>query len=190
MKKIFLGLFGIFVASNVYATVIDFDTLGVTSGYYTDTFTEDGYDLVMTDMYIDNDSSSTAHFELESHIGEPLGSSYLTIEAPGLFTFNTIDYETEFGSSSTLYVEGFLGGVSQGMDSFTSMNGAGYETFAASVLAGLSLDALKIYADRGNSRYGAFDTVVLSAVPLPAAAYMFIPALIGLFGLSRNHKTA
>lgn len=188
-------------SSFTQATTIDFDALS--QGAALDVhFKEDGYNLHFQNSYIDS-SASGRHIEQAIHRSqEGLDISKISKAGPGgaVFTFDSIELATSsfhvgFGPSSVI-VEGFFNGASVGVDTFTSIVFGTFETFVASNLSGVNLDHLNVKTFRSATEgYGEFDNINLSdatvsAVPIPAAAFMFVPALLGLMGFRRKLKSA
>ncbi|MEO1689579.1 MAG: VPLPA-CTERM sorting domain-containing protein [Pseudomonadota bacterium] len=186
---------GLAAPASALPVVIDFEGVGADegAGLFTGTATEDGFTLDFDEMFISLDSTSTPDFEVER---EFLTDGVLTITKGGdLFDFVSVDWQIEIGAAADITLEGFLGAVSLGSDTFTT-GLADYTTFSAVDLAGLSLDRLVIRADRALDRIGSFDTVVLndgpggpsSEVPVPAAGGLLVAALGGLALMRRRRR--
>lgn len=107
-----------------------------------------------------------------------------------IFSLSSVDVATSGSSNngaSSIMIEGFLGGISVGTisaifsSSFITLSGASLGNLDKLVFDGIGLD-------------GGFeiDNLVLgpavSAVPIPAAAFLFAPALLGFMGLRRKAK--
>ena len=171
------------------AVVIDFDSTGIPTGTFTGAFTEDGFDLLFTDMmFAGTGSTSTAPIEIERRVLTQ-GTLEITKSGGGLFTFGSIDWEWEYGRDTSITIDGLVGGGVVGTDTYTATSGAtGYSTYGAAGLAGISVDKLIIYADRDGASGGAFDTIVLEAAAAPEPGTVALLAL-GLAGLAARRRS-
>ncbi len=188
MKSILAAAFGIsMLAGGAQAASTSIGFEGLSNGSFTGMFNEDGYSLNAVDMYVDTSGGGTdGASEMERLFGT---SGYLEVTRPGLsFMFESIDLQVERDTAS-VSVLGFFNGLLVGTDTY-NLSSLTYSTYSASNLAGVTLDALVINAQRDFDGTSAFDALVLSdsvaAVPLPAAGWALIAALGGLYGARRR----
>jgi len=97
--------------------------------------------------------------------------------AGGLFTFGGSDVAWQFGIADTIFFEGFLLGASQGIDSFLTTADSAYSTYASSVLAGLSIDELRVTMNAPSGTASVIDNLVVTAATVPE------PATLALLGV-------
>lgn len=108
-----------------------------------------------------------------------------------LFTFDGADIGWQFNRADTIYFEGFLGGLSQGSDSFLTTADSLYSTIVSSILSGLVIDELRITMNAPSGTASILDNVILSeksAVPAPAALGFLGFGLAGL-GVIRRKRS-
>lgn len=128
-----------------------------------------------TAYYGDDANGETIEFRAGSNgdtlqlLGSPMGGF-------SDFTFNELTNEVTYSGQYNDPVTGFTDFSFSGTDfnvDLTTLQAAGYEGFinTASLNSSYSVDALN---------------VSISAVPLPAAAWLFGTGLVGLFGISRR----
>jgi len=102
----------------------------------------------------------------------------------------SIQYSMDNSSWSSLFdISRSYGEVGWGMDTMSTLSGHG-EYISAIDFSPVQAQFLRIFATGGDNLYSvgefqAFGSNV-SAVPLPAAAFMFIPALLGFLGFRRK----
>ncbi|MGH1425843.1 MAG: VPLPA-CTERM sorting domain-containing protein [Pseudooceanicola sp.] len=188
MKSILAAAFGIsMLAGGAQAASTSIGFEGLSNGSFTGMFNEDGYSLNAVDMYVETGADGTDGVsEMERLFGT---SGYLEVTRPGMsFMFESIDLQVERDTAS-VSVLGFFNGLLVGTDTY-NLSSLTYSTYSASNLAGVTLDALVINAQRDFDGTSAFDALVLSdsvaAVPLPAAGWALIAALGGLYGARRR----
>ena len=183
-----VALAGASGGASAATTSIGFEAASL--GFVNQTFVEDGFTIAATGgSFFQAEDGTDGAVEYER---QALTNGILTISRAASFIFDSLDWQTEYygGSTSTIMVEGFLGAVSMGTDSFSTSSTA-YTTFSASVLAGVAVDSLVFSAQRDGSAGGSLDAVVLSdvaPVPLPAAGWMLIAGLGGLAAMGRRKK--
>ena len=188
MKKYILALFTLFVfSSSAYAITLDF-TSGVytkvgSSTQYNSLYTEDGFSLAV--------ESAGNHFDTASHIvGDvgfhngpvnPVNDNNLILSMGGTaFNLTSMDFAGFQGSGITL---DFIGsdGTTQ---SITGV--AGIYSLALYNVTSVTLSM----ADLAGEEYAGWNSMEVSAVPVPAAAWLFGSALLGFFGFSRKKANA
>ena len=78
------------------------------------------------------------------------------------------------------------------LDSVTAIGGSTHNwTVFEHIVTGTGTDTLKFSATGlDDSLGGSLDAVSVNAVPIPAAAFLFAPALLGFLGLRRKATTA
>ncbi|PCJ31073.1 MAG: hypothetical protein COA90_07395 [Gammaproteobacteria bacterium] len=76
------------------------------------------------------------------------------------------------------------------VDTVTAQGGSSHDwTIFEYIVYGTGLDTLGFRAVGRNDSYGgSLDKVSLSAIPIPAAAFLFAPALLGLIGIRRKAR--
>jgi hypothetical protein len=168
-------------AGSAHAAVIDFDSLPLTAPvFFSGVFTEDGFTLDFDEYFYGPGSTSTPCCEVEREVFSD-GILTITKSGGGTFTFDSVDWELEYGELATISLEGYLGAALQGIDSF-STSLLSYATFPSSVLSGVAIDRLVIKADRDSFDGGALDTLVLSERDAPEPTTLALLGL-GLAGL-------
>lgn len=201
MKKV-LFICLLFTNVAVNAAVIDFEDLGVVSGgqYNSldhEVITSGGYDFVngpsstFPDLHFPNDNPRTfeSSTELLSH-----GDVIMSRSGGGSFSLDSFDFGAIFGEVATFsVVANLLGGGSATEifyldgDSTTSE----FFTLNASFNNIVSAEWLMVGGVGGlfNLDNISVSNESVSAVPVPAALFMFAPALLGFFGLRRKAKS-
>jgi hypothetical protein len=204
MKKIFPVVVGVIVfvsfgtlsAQAESISVITFDSQPEV--YFESPLYDSGY--VFSSNYdgfgANNDSSwpsnGTTHLMSWSNEGNYSGFD-LTSSIAGVFDVFSFDFAGAYsngnGPVNSLVVTGWLDGVSVDAASFTAgvdfLNASTYTTLDISFLG---IDMLTVTAEGFNNRAN-FENFVVTAVPLPAAAWLFGSALAGL-GWMRRRQTA
>ncbi|GAB5443057.1 MAG: hypothetical protein Fues2KO_34060 [Fuerstiella sp.] len=187
------------------AEIIDF---GLVSGDFTSSFTQGSFTVGVapsnTMAAADLDRDDVATFSsLPSNIAafanSTSGTGVLRVTRStggSLFSFDGVDMGAFGSTPNTVSLTGFFGGFSVGTDSFTpTASGSAYDSFAASALSGLTLDALDI--DFG-SLSGAADIVAVdnldltlvasAAVPEPSSFACLLLGGIGLYARRRRRS--
>ena len=192
------GLLIFTISLNAHSAVIDFELLETSGVGLTDienSYSEDGYTLAVDanadDTYLSywhtgnaNYAGSTALFN-----SEPNEVTTLTSDNGLAFDLLSIDLSeisNGTGQSTVVTFDGvFMGGgaISQNI----TLDGLfGFETLIFSGFTGLaSVSWLQV------TDFHQFDNITVSSVsevPIPAAALMFAPALLGFLGLRRRAK--
>ncbi len=185
---------------SVNAAIIDFEDLGVSSGTQLDpggsTVTSNGFDFVkgpssvIPDLHIPNNSANAigSTTELVSH-----GDLIMTQSGGGNFSLDSFDFGSSFNEVATFSVVGSLlggGTVSQ----IFNLDGdeTTFENFVlnASFSNIVSAQWLMVGGVQGlfNIDNISVSQAGVNAVPVPAALFMFAPALLGFLGLRRKAK--
>ncbi len=158
--------------------------------------------LVSTDVVLGNESNTSSGFP--DFLSLPTGS-YVTVGftdevvIDGLGDDIFIAEPGSMGERAEIYVSSdnitftFLGIAFGGGNTSFDLASIGYLSAVTAVtIVGLDnsggspgFDVLNVKINPGSIGFGA-----VSAVPLPAAAFMFAPALLGFFGLRRKAKQA
>jgi hypothetical protein len=147
-----------------------------------------------------------SNIENYSGVGSPTGALFLYFtdgdELKGAadpavdITFDSIfgasirDFSMDIDTSSVstkIQVYDGLGSII--LDSFSD-TAAGFETISLSSMngiSGFSLSSTQLQQIEGNA---ALDNVVVSTIPVPAAAWLFVSGLIGLIGVARRKRQA
>jgi len=179
MKKTILLLSSLLLTSNVYATTLTFDGNGSltdeTIASYQgagDTYTQDGYTLTVgAGDHFDTMSSSGLYWHDGSANTNHDNFAYLTFSG-GLFDLTSFDFNTYAG------------------DLLTNLNPLATYSAGSHIvnLTGLTWAAFSPSGTGSANIY--LDNVVVSpsAVPIPAAAALFAPALLGFMGFRRKAK--
>ena len=155
------------------ATILTFDGIPP-SGATVGLFTEAGFDLNVAGLFAGSEGGGT---ELEPLCCASGGSLTVTKSGGGTFTFDAVDLQKEYfddAASTFLRLEGFLLGVSQGVD-ILSTSSSSYATFLASVLDNVAIDTLVVTGQRDVVAGIAFDNLALDAVvaaPEPASLFL------------------
>ncbi|WP_041342059.1 PEP-CTERM sorting domain-containing protein [Marinobacter similis] len=109
----------------------------------------------------------------------------------GLFTFDGADVAWQFNISDSVIFEGFLSGVSQGIDSFLTSADSAYTSYLSNNLSGVFIDTLFVTLNAPTtSQASVVDNIVLTevaSVPEPSTIALFGLGLLG-FGLARRKK--
>jgi len=199
MKKL-LAAAAFTFALPIHAAVVDFEDLGVASGGQLNpgdnvVVTSGGYDFVngptsnIPDMHFPNNGfaglGSTT--ELVTH-----GDLLMTQNGGGTFSLNSFDFGSWLVEPSSFTVNGLLSGgglVSQ----IFSLDGDNttFETFLLNA-SFTNLVSANWLMTGGNQQTFNIDNInvgsSINAVPLPAAVWLFGPALLGFLGLRRKQK--
>jgi hypothetical protein len=198
MKKIFATFAFAFVLP-VNAALVDFEDLGIASGTQSnpaDNFviTSGGFDFVngptsfIADLHIPNNSSNAIGntTEMISH-----GDLLMTQSGGGDFSLSSFDFGSKFSEPAGGFsVVGSLlgGGTVTQLFNFDGDNTT-FESFLlnASFTNLVSVNWLMV---GGTQKLFNIDNITTgpSAVPLPAAVWLFGPALLGFLGLRRKQK--
>jgi len=202
MKKV-LFICLLFTNVAVNAAIIDFEDLGIVSGGQynpldNEVITSGGYDFVNGPSSIDNfdlhfpndnESSIGSSTELLSH-----GDVIMSKSDGGSFSLDSFDFGAIFGEVATFsVVANLLGGgiVSETFNLDGDSTTSELFTLNASFKHIISAEWLMVGGVQGifNLDNISVSNESVSAVPVPAALFMFAPALLGFFGFRRKAKS-
>tara|TARA_R110002111_G_scaffold221901_1_gene284095 strand:+ start:549 stop:1142 length:594 start_codon:yes stop_codon:yes gene_type:complete len=197
MKKLFAAAAFAF-SLPIHAAVVDFEDLGVASGGQLNpadnaVITSGGFDFVngptsaISDMHFPNDGfagiGSTT--ELVTH-----GDLLMTKNGGGTFSLNSFDFGSWLLEVPSFTVNGLLSGGGMVSQSF-NLDGdeTTFETFFLNP-SFTNLVSANWLMSSGNQKTFNIDNIKadINAVPLPAAVWLFGPALLGFLGLRRKQK--
>lgn len=188
MKRILLAaacVTGLATVPTADAATITFDGIPPT-GDTTGVFAEAGFTLSVVGLFADSEGAGT---ELEPLCCASGGSLTVTESGGATFTFASVDLQREYffvaDASAFLRLEGFLGGLSQGVDVLDTASGT-YSTFAAFVLAGTIIDTLVITGQRDFVAGVSFDNLVVNPAQVPEPASMFLVGMGVLVSIARK----
>ena len=191
MKKYILTMCAL-ITSLAFSTSTYAITLDFTSGTYTaigsstqymSSYTEDGYSLDVT--------SAGNHFDTAAHIVGDVGfhngpvnpthdNNIILSMGGGAFNLTSMDFAGfQFGASRL-----DLTGSNGVMQSITGVAGLVSLSFLNVTSVMLSI------FDTTNAGYAGWNSMEVSQVPVPAAAWLFGSALLGFFGFSRKKANA
>lgn len=91
--------------------------------------------------------------------------------------------------TSDVFSTGYVNTTSLGLTFEGIMLKSGNTTLVALFSEAISELYFKTFIQQGISHIALFNTVPISAVPVPAALWLFAPALLGLVGLRRKQST-
>jgi hypothetical protein len=181
------------LATPALAVTLDFDALTpgtplLSLGVFA---TEDGYniEIISAPGYISPGAPGNNTPQLAAYFADDGATAPVyrfTRTDGGTFQFTSVDlFDYGFGSSGTQpdqIVNGFLGGSLEA--SQTHSIGAGWQTYGAGTLAGVTLDALTISLFPGNVQKG-LDNVVLDTANanVPSGGTTALMLGLGLLGL-------
>lgn len=188
MKKLLIALFSLLAIGSANATTITFDNLPGSNGDTFTSYSESGFTV----------TSTFGNWQVAKLFGSPIpdifsnspsASVEITADNSGVFSFDSVD----LGYNAASYTfEGLLNGSSIFNDNGTIVGGIQFSTIA-SLSGALLFDTLRITMDVGTGPGFNIDnigvTAAVSSVPVPAALFMFAPALLGFFGLRRKVTT-
>jgi len=174
MKKILLGLFFAMFAMQVNAATLSWDAVQSDSA-----------------MIIDSDNSNG---EITSHLG--WNASNVVISATSYdLVFNVANGPQAISSTAIEFFDTQIDIESVTMDgiansfTFTALGGGLAQwVLSPSLILGNGLHTIELVVNSAVA--GAQLSAKVSAVPLPAAVWLFGSALVGLFGASRRKSTA
>ena len=191
LLMILITAVGIFNTTVNASVIMDFE--GLFSGPIGSSYNEDGFMLVASDglfALTPGDFSITGSVSLL--LLQQNSTIALTKDDGGVFTPGSIDLAEFIILPSNvdpfdITFQGTKSDGSQVSQSFT-LDGdiSGAETFTFGV--GLA-DIVLLTWMQGATNH-AFDNIVVSPIPIPAAIWLFGTALIGLFGFNKRSKSA
>lgn len=194
MKRIVAAtvlVLGLAMGGPAQAVTIDFDAITTTNVDFSGTHFEDGFTLAFTDMFINTGNAASPPNEVERIAGgSTTGVLTITKTGGGTFEFSAVDWQLEYGTTASISLEGYLGGPSAGVDTFSTGSFA-YNTFGAANLSGVTIDTLVIRADRNLSAGGSFDNVellVAAVVPAPAPVVLLAIGVSAMYAAARARR--
>lgn len=123
-----------------------------------------------------------------------LGDAY-TVDDITVSVDNNDNYSVEWSLDSSVWnnlfdIDRTYGEIRSGMDTMSTIM-SNPEYISSIDFAAIQAQYIRIFATGGDNRYSVGELSVyghqnVSAVPLPATALMFIPALLGFIGLRRK----
>ena len=172
------------------AVTIDFQSLEHTDSVQTNhgpSYTEDGFTIAGVNLFsngtqrTDYNGSTALFFGLQGVNGT------LTANSGGAFNLSSIDLVEVNPGTPIVSFTGFLAGGGTVTQDFTLDGsfgmGFGFETFNFT-----GFDNVTSVVWQSLDPFHQFDNIVVSAVPLPAAAWLFASGMLGLFGLARRKR--
>jgi len=193
MKNRFaLTLTMLLVSANSLSAVVTFNGTASDGGYQTlpGVYTEAGFTMTNdsgSNFFVDNDFRSPEISAFDDDVLEfnTTGSQVTFTESSGsAFDFLAVELgglNTTSGDAQLTFTGFFSGGgsITQNVDTFAG----DYNLISFSGFVGLSSLAVSAPSD---GRFPVIDNVVLNAVPVPAAVWLFGSALAGLGWLGRR----
>jgi hypothetical protein len=175
MRSLLMSMLLVTAASNAEVVTVDFES-----------FTNAEYGVVSNGFYFDNGFVSLGGTSEGGFIWQPGETTTMTQVGGASFDLLSLDY-TRVGSLAPYQVVGHIDGGGSVSASFSGV-GEVFEwnlfNFDSSWINLTSVDIIGTPLDF----YGIDNVVVVSAVPLPAAVWLFGSALAGL-GWMRRRKT-
>lgn len=173
------------------AVTLDFQSLEHTDAlqaYHGTSYTEQGFTIDAVSLYsngtqyMDYEGSTALFFGNQGTIGT------LSASSGSAFNLTSIDLAEVNPGTATVSFTGYLLGGGTVSQSFTLdgiQGGAGFQTFTFSGFTNLTHVEWK-----NEDPFHQFDNIVVSAVPAPAAIWLFASGLLGLIGAGRRRRTA
>lgn len=183
------GSLGLFGAASAHAdtTLLPLFDVTNTTGEQTGVFEENGYTVTLAEL---NGAGIfvQAGFDMEPRYPVSGGQVIITQDGGGDFTFNSIGGDLGYGDSAAFTVQGLLGGVVMGTDTFFPTTDD-LASMDASALAGITLDELIITGQRDIVAGVGFGNVSVSSVaptPEPGSLMLLGSGVAGLATLRRR----
>jgi len=181
------GLMAVTLSSGLQAAVLTFDDVSTTTSYTTIPNGYGGFNWNMNVIYKYHHPGSG--YDLGRVSGDYAAWNYEPSSvsvSTGAFDFNGAYFASAWDSTLAIELEGWGAGVKLFSDTITVIN-TGPTWFGANYLG---IDELKITSLGQQFVMDNFTfNNPIGAVPIPAAAFMFAPALLGFLGLRRKAKT-
>ena len=179
----------VLLSFNAMAVTIDFQSLASQGDNEINPqpYTEDGFNITATSLFAVGMSSSVYRGSpaLRNGTNTNAADTILASSSGSSFNLTSIDLaEVTSGTAAVTFTGYFQAGGSI-VESFTLdgnfSSGSGFETFAFTGFSNLS----RVEWNNADP-FHQFDNIVVEAVPVPAAVWLFASGLLGLISLSRR----